>query len=390
MTADRPVPRTQREDHGRMHAATTTTAIPYALRRVGLLMSPEPGNDAEAEGVINPAAARDAGGAVHLFPRMVATGNFSRIGDARVVVEDGVPTGVERLGIALEPDRIWERGSGHGGTEDPRITWIADIGLHVMTYVAFGPTGPRPAIAVSDDLASWRRLGPLQFEYEDALGVDLNVYPNKDVVFFPEPVPGPDGTPSFAALHRPMWDLSFVRPDDSAPVPPSVEDPRPSIWISYVPVADVVADVAHLVRLGGHRIVAGPEHDWEMLKIGAGPAPLRVPEGWLLLHHGVSGRVEGSAFVPQRNVRYCVGAMLLDPLDPGRVIARTDRPLLEPETSDEIDGVVANVVFPTAVEEIDGVHYVFYGMADYRIGVAALERVGDDGVAAGGSGAWSR
>ena len=34
-----------------------------------------------------------------------------------------------------------------------------------------------------------------------------------------------------------------------------------------------------------------------------------------------------------------------------------------------------NVVFPTAIEEIDGVRYVFYGMADTKIGVARLDRV---------------
>ena len=32
-----------------------------------------------------------------------------------------------------------------------------------------------------------------------------------------------------------------------------------------------------------------------------------------------------------------------------------------------------NVVFPTAIEAIDGRHFVFYGMADSRIGVARLE-----------------
>jgi len=32
------------------------------------------------------------------------------------------------------------------------------------------------------------------------------------------------------------------------------------------------------------------------------------------------------------------------------------------------------VVFPTALEEIDGVRYVFYGMADSSIGVARLGR----------------
>ena len=36
--------------------------------------------------------------------------------------------------------------------------------------------------------------------------------------------------------------------------------------------------------------------------------------------------------------------------------------------------VVPNVVFPTAIEEIDGTHFVFYGMADSAIGVARLVR----------------
>ena len=36
--------------------------------------------------------------------------------------------------------------------------------------------------------------------------------------------------------------------------------------------------------------------------------------------------------------------------------------------------MVPNVVFPAAIESIDGHHLVFYGMADSRIGVASLHR----------------
>ena len=50
-------------------------------------------------------------------------------------------------------------------------------------------------------------------------------------------------------------------------------------------------------------------------------------------------------------------------------------PLLQAETEDERGGIVPNVVFPTAIEEIEGVRYVFYGMADSKIGVARLDRV---------------
>jgi predicted GH43/DUF377 family glycosyl hydrolase len=36
---------------------------------------------------------------------------------------------------------------------------------------------------------------------------------------------------------------------------------------------------------------------------------------------------------------------------------------------------VPNVVFPTAIERIEGSMFVFYGMADSKIGVARLDRV---------------
>ncbi|MGO4301578.1 glycoside hydrolase family 130 protein [Leifsonia sp. RAF41] len=356
-------------------AGTTAVAIPYTLERVGVVMEPDPTDPRQAEGVLNPATVQDADGTVHLFPRLVAQSNVSRIGRARVHVTDGLPTGVDQLEIALEAERGWEHGTAHGGVEDPRITPLKDLGIHVMSYVAFGPLGPKPALAISTDGIGWRRLGPIQFQYDDGLDTDLNLFPNKDVVFFPDIVPDPEGRPSFAMLHRPMWDFGFVRPDEQPPLPAGVTDARASIWISYVPVEDAVQDLTALTRPAGHRFVAGPEYDWEALKIGAGPAPLRVPEGWLLLHHGVTGSLPGGSFVPQAfTVRYVVGAMLLDADDPSRVLARSSEPLMTPETADETAGTVANVLFPTAIEMIEGEHFVFYGAADTRISVARLVR----------------
>lgn len=348
--------------------------IPFQFERVGVLMRPDPAEPAEAEGVLNPATAWGPDGQLYLYPRLVAAGNVSRVGRARVIIEDGVPTGVERLGAVLEAERGWEHGNTHGGVEDPRITWIPSLGQHVMTYVAFGPLGPRPALAISTDGVSWTRLGPVQFAYEDALDTDLNLFPNKDVVFFPEVVSDPDGVPSYAVLHRPMWDFSFVRPDERPPLPAGTDDDRASVWISYIAAEDVQRDITALTRPGRHRLVAGPEFEWEALKIGAGPAPLRVDEGWLVIHHGVTGTVVGGAFVPQDDVHYVAGALLLDAVDPSLVIGRTAEPLLVPETVEETSGTVANVVFPTAIERIGSEYFVFYGMADSMIGVARLRR----------------
>lgn len=355
-------------------ASKAATTVPYSLHRVGVLMSPEPGNPHEIEGVLNPASGKDPDGVLYLLPRLVAAGNVSRVGLARVLVENGVPVGVDREGVVLAPDATWERGRNHGGVEDPRITWVPALRLHVMTYVAYGPLGPRAALAVSDDLRNWKRLGPVQFDYEQDLDTDLNLFPNKDVVYFPEPVPDPAGRLCFAALHRPRWDLDLVAPGIGVHPPGGVTDERPGIWISYVLVADVAGDPARLTRLSGHRKVAQPEFDFEAVKIGAGPPPLRVPEGWLLIHHGVSG-VLLPGVEHQPHVHYAAGAMILSAADPSVVLARTGEPLLTAEVDAERDGIVPNVVFPTAIEEIDGRRFVFYGMADSRIGLATLDRV---------------
>jgi beta-1,2-mannobiose phosphorylase / 1,2-beta-oligomannan phosphorylase len=354
---------------------TTASAFPYALTRVGLLMSPEPGNELEVEGVLNPASGRGPDGELYLLPRLVAAGNVSRVGLARVELDNGVPTSVTRQGVVLAPERTWEHGTNNGGVEDPRVTFIAELGLHVMTYVAFGPLGPYTAVAVSEDLSNWRRLGPVTFEYDDELDVDLGLYHNKDTVFFPSPVAAPDGVPSIAVLHRPSWDLGDIRAGEE-PNPPSwLPDDRASIWMSFIPLDAVRADLRALARWGKHRFFAGPEFPFEELKIGAGPAPIRVPEGWLLLHHGVTGTIT-RAIEQQKNVNYAAGGMILDAEQPWRILQRTSAPLLSADTPDERAGIVPNVVFPTAIEEVKGVLYVFYGMADSKIGVARLDRVG--------------
>jgi beta-1,2-mannobiose phosphorylase / 1,2-beta-oligomannan phosphorylase len=323
--------------------------------------------------VLNPASGRDPDGRLMLLPRLVAAGNVSRVGLAEVVVEDGVPVGVRREGVVLSPDEGWERGANNAGVEDPRTTFVPSLGLHLMTYVAYGPLGPRLAMAVSEDLRTWRRLGPVQFAYQPGLDTDLGMFPNKDAVFFPEPVPDPEGRSSYAMLHRPMWDLGWFREGETVHLPAGVTDERPAIWISYVPVDEVQSDVRALARPRGHRCVATSVHPYEELKIGAGPPPLRVDEGWLLIHHGVTGEPPDGWDPTTQKVEYAAGAILLDPDDPSRVQSRTAEPILEPETDEERDGTVPNVVFPTAIEEVDGTRFVFYGMADSRIGVARLE-----------------
>ena len=164
-------------------------------------MTPDPGDPHEAEGVLNPASGRGRRtGELYLLPRMVAAGNVSRVGLAEVDRRDGVPVGVERARRACSsPTR-----AGSAAPTTPAWRTRGSPGsrcsaLHVMTYVAYGPLGPRPALAGLDGPAraggGWARCISAT---STTLDTDLNLFPNKDVVFFPEPVPGPDG----AALLR--------------------------------------------------------------------------------------------------------------------------------------------------------------------------------------------
>jgi beta-1,2-mannobiose phosphorylase / 1,2-beta-oligomannan phosphorylase len=373
-------------------AASTSPAaepFPFRMERLGRLMSPIPGDPAEAMGVLNPATAR-RGTDVLLFPRMVAASNYSRIGCARVVfTAAGIPADVERLGVVLEPREPWELHAGGGGVEDPRITFMPRLGRWLMTYVAYGPFGPRIALAASTDLDRWERQGPVSFAYDPGLATDLNLYPNKDALLFPEPVMDPDGNRAYAMLHRPIWDLSLGRPGEDESLPAGLTDARPGIWVSFVSAEAVEADLRSLTRLEGHRLVALPAYAWEGLKIGGGTPPVRIDEGWLVLYHGVSGTPTRD-LAPPPDLRYSVGALILDATDVTRVVARSVDPLLQPELPEERTGIVPEVVFPTAIEAAReseaGAYDVYYGMADSRIGVARLRRVRAGGATASTTG----
>ena len=77
------------------------------LKRLGQIMEPEPGNPQEIEGVLNPAAARGPDGKLYLFPRLVAKGNYSRIGIAKVLFnKDGDPSGVSGWALLLNLKQI--------------------------------------------------------------------------------------------------------------------------------------------------------------------------------------------------------------------------------------------------------------------------------------------
>ena len=186
---------------------------------------------------------------LYLFPRLVAKGNYSRIGIARVRFnEAGDPAGVERLGIALEPEADYERRpDGGGGCEDPRITFVEPLQRYMMTYTAFSSQGPRIALALSEDLFHWQRLGLATFGRITASS--SATWMTKTPASSPSPFPIHPGNPELAMLHRPLF--PGTRPEETACHPASrdVDLDRESIWISYCPMALEGREPHHLGQL---------------------------------------------------------------------------------------------------------------------------------------------
>jgi len=348
----------------------------FPLRRLGLIMEPEPGNPHEVEGTLNPAAVRGPDGGLYLFPRLVARGNYSRIGIARVKFNAvGDPCGVERLGIALEPEADYERRpDGGGGCEDPRVTFVEPLGHYVMTYTALSPGGPRIALAMSEDLFHWERIGLAMFEpYQ---GVDFVNVDNKDASIFPVAIPNHVGKMQLAMLHRPLF--RGTRPEEIACEGSCrwVDLNLESIWISYCPMPPEGLEPHRPGLFNSHHRLAAPVSPWEMLKIGGGTPPVLTRHGWMILYHGVSKSAEPGK--DGRQLCYSAGVMVLSREHPCIIRYRSPEPVLTPASSEELRGTIANVVFPTGIDRRDDLGTpdrfdVYYGMADSRIGVARLD-----------------
>lgn len=343
-------------------------ALEAHVERLGLVMEPD-GLPDETGGILNPAAARAPGHELLLYPRCVAAHNVSRVGTAAVRQRDG-RFDVDRLDFALVPEAAYERRAHPGfGCEDPRVTFVPVLGAYVMAYTAFGPAGPRVAIALSTDAYRWERLGLVRFDDAGVIVGD-----DKDAAFFPEPVLSPSGRESLAFYHRPMLHLSAV--DGRAAIPMIERMPfedRESIRIAYVPLDEVLADRANLLAVKESVQVLSPDAAWGSIKIGAGTPPVRIDEGWMSLFHGVDC-IDDHERKPA--LSYSAGLVVHDARRPDRILYRSPKPILSPETAHERTGVVDNVVFPTGLDprpDLGGRTFdVYYGMGDRSIGAARM------------------
>ncbi|BDG60675.1 glycoside hydrolase family 130 protein [Caldinitratiruptor microaerophilus] len=281
------------------------------------VLKPIPEHPWESAAVFNCAAIYWEG-RIHLIYRATDIGPHARYGRyvsslGYAVSDDGLH--FKRLDRPILPPG--EVPQEQRGAEDPRLVRLN--GSFFLVYTAYGGRFEgdwRISLASSRELTRWQRHGVVLDE------------PNKDASLFPEKVGG-----RYVMLHRRY----------------------PDIWVGFS------EDLRHWTD---HQSIMSPRPGmWDSARIGIAGPPIRVRQGWLLLYHGAD----------HENV-YRLGAALLDPRDPTRVLARQDEPILEPELEWEREGWVPNVVFSAGQAEVGDSIYVYYGGADTVIGVAKVDR----------------
>lgn len=124
-------------------------------------------------------------------------------------------------------------------------------------------------------------------------------------------------------------------------------------WIAYSP---------DLVHWGEFKLLELRPETWFRNKWGVGPPPIKTPEGWLMIFHGV-----WIAIAPV----YRLGVALLDLEEPHRIIAQFPEFILTPVEPYERIGEVNNCVFSNGViVEDNGEIKLYYGAADTSICLA--------------------
>ena len=226
-------------------------------------------------------------------------------------------------GINFAEDHSYPAMFGQGelesyGIEDCRVVQIGET--YYLTFTEVSAHGVGVGLRSTTD---WRSL--LQH------GMILPPH-NKDCAIFGEPIGD-----KYYALHRPS---------------------SPTLGGNYI----WIAESPDLVHWGQHRCLAHSRPGrWDSARVGAGAAPIRTPEGWLEIYHGANSEH-----------RYCLGALLLDLESPGKVLARSREPIMEPVADYERTGFFGNVVF-TNGHVVDGdTVTLYYGASDSVICGARL------------------
>lgn len=204
------------------------------------------------------------------------------------------------------------------GIEDCRVATFD--GSYHLTYTQVSGIGVGVGYIHTKDWHEYNRKGMIFSPH------------NKDSALFEEKING-----KYYAFHRPS---------------------SPELGGNYI----WIAESTDLLHWGNHQCIAVTRpKSWDSARIGAGASPIKTDAGWLEIYHGANS-----------DNRYCLGAILLEIDNPGKVIARSKEPIMEPVMDYEKTGFFGNVVFTNGHIVNGDTITIYYGASDEVICGAKL------------------
>ena len=221
--------------------------------------------------------------------------------------------------VATEPYEL------PGGCEDARI--VEHNGTYYMTYTGYDGVSARLCLATSRNLLSWTKYGPL---FPDFVTRDVDKPWSKSGAILTKRLKGK------YYMYFGDKDIYYATSPDlihwtPGPVDDPVMRPQPGTYTE------------------------------ELLE--PGPPPLITDNGYILLIHNAAAKD------PDGKLIYRAGQALIDPAKPTEELARLTTPFLVPETPEETEGQVNNVVFVEGLVEWRGEWLLYYGQGDAGVGV---------------------
>jgi len=271
------------------------------------------------------------------------------------------PNGVDNFRFRDYPVEIPETEDPVTNMYDMRLTahedgWIYGI-FCAERYDETAPAGDlsrakaAAGIVRTKDLLSWERLPDL-----------ISSSQQRNVVLHPEFVNG-----KYALYTRPQD--GFI-------------DAGNGQGIGWALINDMANAVVKEEKIVDRRYY----HTIKEVKNGEGPAPIKTPQGWLHLAHGVRACAAG--------LRYVLYLYMTSLDDPSKQIAAPGGYFMAPEGEERV-GDVSNVLFSNGwIADEDGTLYIYYASSDTRLHVATttVERLVDyclhtpeDGLTSGAS-----
>jgi len=232
-----------------------------------------------------------------------------------------------------------------GGVEDPRIVETGS-GEYVLTYTQWNRDIPRLAVATSRDLLHWTKHGPAFAK---------------------------SGNGRYLATESKSGAI-VARAEGNRVVATRVNG---KYWMYYgvpeiqIATSDNLIDWTPLETSDGKTLkVLSPRPGYfDSWLVEAGPPAIITQRGIVALYNAGNNERYGDARLPVHV--YTGGQALFDARNPVKLLGRSDAPFIQPTEAYERTGQYAEgTTFLEGFVPFNGRWFLYYGMADSRVGVA--------------------